>query len=289
MRGVNLGWLTGGVIMQGWFVFVTSILAVLMFTGAASAGVATGGLVAYYPFDGNADDQSGNGLHGTVHGATLTTDRFGTAGSAYSFNGIDDYISVAYADAFQLPVITLSAWVRPSADLSAATNPAWVVGRGEDFVTDNAAFNLLVAQSASPLANGVSVLYETSGGSDRFFDTSTYPDVDDWTHLVASRGADGQLSIYSDGTLIGQTLATPEPASNSSQDLLIGAYWFVPTPATAVITNFFSGAIDDVAIYNRALTPAQITGPSVIPAPGTLVLGSIGMGVVSWLRRRRTL
>ncbi len=52
----------------------------------------TDGLVAYYPFDGNADDASGNGNHGIVHGATLTMDRFDNADSAYSFDGVDDYI-----------------------------------------------------------------------------------------------------------------------------------------------------------------------------------------------------
>ena len=49
------------------------------------------GLVAWYSFDGNASDMSGNGHHGTVHGASLGTDRHGQANRAYSFDGVDDY------------------------------------------------------------------------------------------------------------------------------------------------------------------------------------------------------
>jgi len=45
------------------------------------------GLVAYYPLNGNANDESGNGNNGTVHGPVLTTDRFGKANSAYEFDG----------------------------------------------------------------------------------------------------------------------------------------------------------------------------------------------------------
>jgi len=51
-------------------------------------------VVAYYPFFGNANDSSGNGNSGTISGATLTTDRFGSANNAYYFDGVDDIISV---------------------------------------------------------------------------------------------------------------------------------------------------------------------------------------------------
>lgn len=275
--------------MERRVIFTLVALAFLTVTTNVFAAVTTDGLVAYYPFNGNADDQSGNGHDGTVYGATLTSDRFGDSGRAYFFDGIDDYISVDYADAFQLPVITISAWIYPTIDLSIATSVATIAGRGEDIATDRAGFNLLVAHPAAPWGNGVAVLYESSGGGDQTFDTNVYPQMGKWTHLVASRDAGGLLSIYSDGSLIGQWASTADPAANCFQDLLVGAYWYVPTPATAVITNFFTGAIDDVMIYNKALSPDEIGDISVIPAPGALVLGSFGIGIISWLRRRRTL
>ncbi|MFK7923520.1 MAG: LamG-like jellyroll fold domain-containing protein [Bacteroidia bacterium] len=69
-------------------------------------------LIAWYPFDGDALDYSGNGNHGTVNGPVLTTDRFGNPNSAYQFDGIDDFIEYLANQNFkpQLP-ITISAWV----------------------------------------------------------------------------------------------------------------------------------------------------------------------------------
>src|ERR1700721_3520704 len=71
------------------------------------------GLVAYYPFNGNANDASGNGNNGNVAGATLTADRFGNPNSAYSFNGKSNYIRVPNSDSLQLTNdFTLTAWIK---------------------------------------------------------------------------------------------------------------------------------------------------------------------------------
>jgi hypothetical protein len=65
---------------------LTALLATLL-TNAIAQSFITNGLVAYYPFNGNANDASGNGNNATTVQATLSADRFGIANSAYSFNG----------------------------------------------------------------------------------------------------------------------------------------------------------------------------------------------------------
>jgi len=67
----------------------------ITFTVQYDTTVPTQGLVAYYPFNGNANDESGNGNNGIDSGATLTTDRFGNANKAYWFNGTSNYIEVS--------------------------------------------------------------------------------------------------------------------------------------------------------------------------------------------------
>ena len=80
---------------------ILMIFVFLLIIAGNSFADLSDGLVAYYPFNGNADDESGNGNHGTVNGATLTIDRFGNENSAYSFDGIDDYIDIPYCECQQ--------------------------------------------------------------------------------------------------------------------------------------------------------------------------------------------
>ena len=73
--------------------------------------VPTNGLVGYWPFNGNANDESGNGNNGTVNGATLTTDRNGVDNKAYSFNGTSNKIEVPDANSLDLTnAATISGW-----------------------------------------------------------------------------------------------------------------------------------------------------------------------------------
>ena len=71
------------------------------------------GLVAYYPFNGNADDASGNGNNAIFNNATLTTDRFGVPNSAYYFNGIDNYMQIANSLSLVPQELSLCAIIKP--------------------------------------------------------------------------------------------------------------------------------------------------------------------------------
>jgi len=266
-------------------VLCCAVLVVLA-AGNAAPAAPSGGLVASYLFNGNANDSSGNGHDGTVYGATLAADRFGNANSAYSFDGIDDYIGVPYADAFQLPEFTMAAWVNPSIDLSTRASSA-VVGRGEDYATDHAGSVLLVAGDGHAYANGVAFMYENNSDNEFWHSNDVFPQAGVWTHLAATRSADGQLLLYIDGILTGQWDGTPDPTTQCFQDLFIGAYAF-NTPADEIRSQF-SGLIDDVMIYGRALSADEVGNLVTVPAPAALLLGGIGTGLVSWLRRRRTL
>jgi hypothetical protein len=75
--------------------------------------IPTNGLVGWWPFNGNANDESGNGNDGTVNGATLTTDRFGIVSKAYNFDGVDDFIEVATSNGqFDSQNFSLSFWFK---------------------------------------------------------------------------------------------------------------------------------------------------------------------------------
>ena len=75
------------------------------------AYVPSNGLVGWWPFNGNANDESGNGNNGTVNGATLTSDRNGSANSAYSFNGISNYIECLSNSTLQVSnAYSISLW-----------------------------------------------------------------------------------------------------------------------------------------------------------------------------------
>jgi hypothetical protein len=88
--------------MKKLLLLLSVCIAAQSYAQNVPAYVPTNGLVAWWPFTGNAIDSSGNGINGIVNGATLTTDRFGNANKAYSFNGSSNSITVNDANSLDL-------------------------------------------------------------------------------------------------------------------------------------------------------------------------------------------
>jgi hypothetical protein len=217
-----------------------------------SAGVAYGneisfttdhGLIAYYPFNGNVNDESGNGNHGTNHGAILTTDRKGNANSAYVFDGIANYISVSN-DVYLCPTsaMTLSAWVYAD-DLN---NRHVVVDKRINFNQSPWDSYILCADVATSSQCWMCSLSTNSNQLTVKSPTTTVANT--WYHLVLLYDGSKE-SLYVNGELK-NTITKSGTISYSDMSLFIGT--------TALNDNFMKGKIDDIRIYDRALSILEI-------------------------------
>ncbi|MGB3948552.1 MAG: LamG domain-containing protein, partial [Bacteroidia bacterium] len=227
-----------------------SISTAFALTINALAQIPTNGLVAYYPFTGNANDASGNNLDGTVTGASLTTDRFGNANSAYIFNGSSDNISVAsnsLLDFQTTNAFSLSYWIRPTSlstsQISVILSKQTGSGASQDGWNSNIETNF---QSKYRIQNG------TSTSSCTFAAISPTISSNQYQHIVQIYNGSNSY-IYINGLLANQTACTALIGDNLSNMLIGKATWVNSN------TKGFSGIIDDIAIYNRALTPSEVT------------------------------
>jgi hypothetical protein len=214
---------------------------------------------------------------------------WGPPTGAYSFDGVNDYISAPYTGAFQSSQYTLAVWLRTSKDLSPGSTSAVVVARGEDFSTDRLWSSLEIAGSKDPWGTGALLIYEDSGDKERIYDTGVFPSPLVWTPVAVTRSLAGEVIVYVSGSEVGHWYSTPTPATTCTQELTIGARWWSPsTSGPYKLAGYFPGSIDDVMLYNRPLTADEIRELSVVPVPGAALLGAIGLSVAGWRLRRRT-
>lgn len=213
------------------------------------------GLIAYYPFNANANDESGNGNDGIVNGATLALDRFGNANSAYSFDGLNDYIAAPEGYSNNQLEGTLSLWVK-FVDENDDYN---IVAKGEDN------FRIQYSQSADDIYYSV---------NRDFPDETDYTDINrDWTkwfQLIVTWDGSNK-SIYIDGQ---EVLRDSSPYGMvSSGDLLFGRNGGIGTNDY----EFLKGRLDDIRFYNYPLSGVDILAlyesekPSVTPEPDGLI------------------
>jgi hypothetical protein len=228
------------------------VVMAVVFGSAAFANLSDG-LVAHYPFNGNANDESGSGHDGTVYGAVLTTDPFGNPDSAYLFDGLDDHIEVPNTDGvFDLTSAwTITAWCKPL---------DWMISGPAIWKTATNGLNNDTFGLACHDDNWILKLERASDDEDIAVTAPYTPGK--WYYLVGTY--DGQyLSLYIDGDLYttlncGSVIAYIGPAP-----LMVGSSMNTNHSPKGV----FNGPIDEVRIYNRALTADEVWQLYEIPGP----------------------
>ena len=203
------------------------------------------GLVAYFPFCGDAKDASGNGNNGVVTGATLTTDRFGNLNSAYNFSGTNQYISVT-ASNLPTSIRTTSLWFK-------SPNPTYrgnLMGYGGNGICGTSYFigGTNHRGSGKLMVTGHCAANETS--------VTYVPQADQWVHLVTTSSSNG-TKIYINGKLVA---SSNMKFSTIGSKLFIGCIssWNGLLPYEDGNGQMWLGSIDDVFIYNRELSESEV-------------------------------
>ena len=201
----------------------------------------TNGLVAYYPFNGNANDESGNNLNGTVYGATLTTDKSGTPNKAYYFNGSNNYIKILSNTLLNLPTYTIAVWINVERFSGSNAEAGEILAKG---IYPNYNYNLAAGvNNTNTLGTGT-----TSNGNYADFQSTNTFNAKTWYLLaVTNDGSNLKMTVntVSNGSISVGTIQT------NNNDIYIGRY-------EGDTRWFYKGKIDDIRIYNRALTETEI-------------------------------
>jgi hypothetical protein len=212
-----------------------------------SFNVLNTGLIAYYPFNGNANDQSGNGNHGNVDKATLDNDIRQNAGKAYKFNS-SVYSSISVPDSDSLSLTNISSFSISimaklnkdnvyliAKDIGGGSFPKWIFGYAPTPWNTNSELFFHIANYSYPgawIASSPNVNLVNTG----------------WHHLVYTR-SNNVHRMYKDGQILRtETNNTQMPASNNAS-LTIGC---------AERSGHVDGWLDQVRIYNRALSDSEI-------------------------------
>ena len=216
-------------------------------TSSISCEVPTGslanGMVAYYPFCGNANDMSGNGNNGTVNGANLTTDRYGISNSAYNFNGTSNYIELGNSSQLDnMNDFSISTWYEVN---NISSQFQFLVSKDLNGNAPNGDWDLYVNNNKVKF----DITLNTNNNSG-VSNSLVQPSI--WNHLVITRNStSGIVKIYINGTLETSFVGYIGPYSNL-QKMNFGRQG-------SSNQHFLNGKLDDIGIWNRELNQQEIT------------------------------
>jgi hypothetical protein len=241
----------------------------------------TNGLVGWWPFNGNATDESGNGNNGTVNGATLTTDRFGNFNKAYSFNGIDNHITISnIATSLITDSYSVSFWLLTT-DTSIQYDGHEVIS-DRDISSFDFKFRLNYGIQQPPFLQNTYLQTCSNSNNTCFSINTSLPDFSIWeNYFMTYNGNSNTFKAYKNGILLDSIANVDFSAGN--RQINIGRS---VNPDNINGNAYYNGLVDDIGIWNRALTQQEITELhngdicyQTITVTDTLL---INMGIISY-------
>lgn len=279
--------------MNKFFLFALLIIKITAFSQTIPPYVPACGLIAWYPFSGNTIDSTMHGNNGTNFGATLTTDRFGHPNSAYYFDGLTNYIYIPSGsgpNSLYIPgSVSIAAWVKTTN--YSYGGQAQIFWRGDN-VSAHDQYMLYT------YGGDIGIRRDVGTGTTTL--TLGYPSAgidSNFHHFVGTYdSASGTMSVYYDGNLVTSSyMPGIESYPTSAFFNVIGAVNYMPS------WQYFLGTIDDIGVWNRALTLCEVrelyhatyafcldslhsyTDTTVCSSVGTLTLsGRAGYSTYMW-------
>ncbi|MEZ0540208.1 LamG domain-containing protein [Fibrella arboris] len=225
----------------------------------------TNGLIAYYPLNGNTLDMSGNSLTGQlINGATYGPDRSGSAQAALQLDGADDYFEIPDNTKLRPDSISISVWLKADQVVDITTTTRHIYNKDNFSDHINQQYSAFISKPKPPntatACCEISVDVNNDGTCSReepvknrlIYYAPTF-DLNQWYHFV-SVFAGQTLKLYINGELkMAQRELTTNPIDRcSGGNLRFGAH-------TSDDENYFDGLMDEIRIYNRGLTQAEIS------------------------------
>ena len=219
------------------------VLACNLFSSPVPPIDSSCGLVAYYPFNGNANDQSVNANNGMVYGAKLSTDRFFDGDRAYQFDGLENFIDIGDSTTLKMTEgLTISVWVKPE-----TFEPIY-----QNIVSDHSINELEVGSGKILRLNHNEIQFHIGGVFG--IETAIYVKfpldssaLSSWHHIAGTYDRH-LVNLFVDGVKVDSREYT-EAISVNENHILIGKSGF---------GEYFKGNIDDLGFYNRAFAEDEI-------------------------------
>ena len=208
------------------------------------------GLIGWWPLDGNATDASGGGLNGTVNGAVATVDRNAMANNALSFDGTEDFVRIPDNSVFDVPGrFSVGLWVRPGS----LSGVQYLFGGDHNGPGGNDCYSIrLDGPTLSFRVHDTAGPVHIAGGGD------LSPNV--WHFIVGTYDKDAaapQVRIYVDGDLAGSASYAGD-VNAIDHDIVFGGTLCNDGNCGGSISGDFVGVIDDVRMWDRALSVSEI-------------------------------